>query len=230
MKHNRLKIAVTALVLMIAVMAIKKSPAVPTSEMAKMVAQTKSVLPTSLALSVSSSPRGSTQAPVANENKLPISTFAKAIAEEAEHLYVPSEDPAATDRRLERMAQNLNATSAAALVQKALDSRGSANERFLAVYLLGERAMEFRRELQLIALQPMSEPHDTNDINVRIQAMVSLESVPNQAKLFEEIQKRQTDALLVKLAKLGAKGSKQGQPFIQKYVDLQMSEILSAGE
>lgn len=210
--------------LLLAVVALRKCPAVPVSDSIGNLDRAHTLIRHQAQSRLSEKTQLIRAAKV--EPIVPASKLENELLYQAHNFFVPNQDPASTDQRLEGLAENLNAGDAKVLTHLALDTRQAANERFLAVYLLGERARDFKRELQIIALQPPSDAKDLNDINVRIQAMIALEGVQGQAKIFDEIQKRQTDAMLVKLAKLGAKGARQGQPFIQKYVDMQMVEIL----
>lgn len=165
------------------------------------------------------------------ESALEKSALIEKLQTEADKLYA-TDDPQA-DQRLKRLAEDLNLSSARELKRVALDSEKPQSARFLAVYLLGLRAAEFSTELFEIALTDASilETNFNAEVSVRIQAMAALDSLTgtDQArvqKMFEQIEGRQSNSLLQKVARLGVRGSKQGNPIIQKYIDMELSEIM----
>lgn len=158
------------------------------------------------------------------------SPLARQIREEADALYSSSNQEG--DARLERLAENLNSTSALELTRLALNPAESQNERFLSVYVIGLRASRFTKELMQIA---ESRPHESSqteaELALRLQAMSALDGLaamePGLTKsIFQRIESSHTNPLLRKVARLGMRSVREGSPLIQKYLDMEMSEIL----
>ena len=137
------------------------------------------------------------------------------------HLYSPTDAPEVIDRKLQEYARHLTPQQAAQLKLTALNENKKQEDRFVAVYLLGERAQEFKTELRSIAL---ARPNG-DDASIQIQAMVALEGLHDE-KIFNEVRYSQNHPLIRRLAQMGAQGARMQQPFIQNYIDSQMSEIL----
>jgi hypothetical protein len=164
-------------------------------------------------------------------SEVPRSALGRQLLAAAEQLYSPNvNNDAKQDAEIEKLAENLNSSSAHELIRTALDPRRSQAERFVSVYVIGLRASRFTKELTEIARsQPQSA--DESELAIRLQAMSALDSLvamePKLTKsIFQSLERDHTNPLLQKIARLGMKGAREGQPLIQKYIDMEASEVL----
>jgi hypothetical protein len=182
-------------------------------------------LPTPKVISENTSTPAPVPATPTQQAEPPRSAFGRQIQATADQLY-----SASREAEIEKLADNLNTSSVHELARTALDSRRSQNERFLSVYVIGLRASRFTKELTEIARSHLDSTNEA-ELAVRLQAMSALDSLaamePKLAKsIFQTLEREHTNPLLQKVARLGMKGAREGQPLIQKYLDMEVSEIL----
>lgn len=157
--------------------------------------------------------------------EVPRSALGRQIQAASDQLY-----STAREAEIEKIAENLNASSVHELARTALDTGRSQNERFLSVYVIGLRASRYTKELTEIARSHFDSA-DEAELAVRLQAMSALDSLAAMEpkltnSIFQTLEREHTNPLLQKVARLGIKGAREGRPLIQKYLDMEVAEIL----
>lgn len=145
-------------------------------------------------------------------------------------------DPQGHEMNLVRMAENLSLKEAQVLKNIALSDLATHNERFLSVYLLGKRAVEFMPLLKEIAttdtalLFAATQPHTVDEINknfevsVRAAALSAIDSVnesTDQKDFFTSLLAHK-NVTIQRLARVGLMGAYKRESMIGKYVDAKL--------
>jgi hypothetical protein len=142
-------------------------------------------------------------------------------------------NPAASEARLQALANALNAATAHSLTDVALSGSYSHNERFLAAYLLSLRATDFRGNLEDFAsadhelFHHRRHPHTLNELNyhfetsVRVAALAALDRVSDRehaAQFFQKIESSHSNETIRKVARVGRVGALRGDALVDSYL------------
>lgn len=176
--------------------------------------------------------------PAAGESKI-----SKSLRAQAKIMNHWNANVSQSEQELEAIIAGLTATEGKELAAMALDASRDKNQRFLAVYMLGQRAQDFIPELAAIAasknaiLASEPAPHTAaliaknSEVSIRVEALKGLDSVvngqgQNMAPIFQNVQNESPSITVRQLARIGYVGAVRGEPLVRKYIDSKLQAVL----
>ena len=150
-------------------------------------------------------------------------------------------DPVLHEKHLSALAESFSAVEMSQLKNVALNTSATHNERYLAVYLIGKRPIEFMPELREIAINSPeilfapTEPHSLQEIRknfevtlraAALSAIDSTNTVTDQTDFFTSLLKHK-NITIQHLARVGLMGAYKHESLISAYVDAKIQGALN---